>query len=113
MHIIYNKFNTMSIVDKIDRESKFGLYIININKYHIFGSSISEIVGLTTKAVFVGKSKINKNNTTDFTPSRIPDTTIGTGSSDYSSDQNTSNTLGFETSTSVIIAIATIAVYLN
>lgn len=31
MHIIYNKFNTMSIVDKIDRENQFGLYIININ----------------------------------------------------------------------------------
>lgn len=73
---------------------------------------MSKIVGLTTEGVFVGNSKINRNNTTDFTPSRIPDTTIDTGSPDHSSDQNASNTLGFETSTSVTIVIATIAVYI-
>lgn len=102
----------MFIVDKMYRESQFCLYTININKYRIFRIKHLKVVGLTTEGVFVGNSKITKNYTTDFTPARIPDTTIGSGSSDYSSDQNTSNTLGFETSTSVIIAIATIAVYL-
>lgn len=76
---------------------------ININ--NTSESSISNIVDITTEAVFVGYNKF-KNNSTDFTPSRIPDTTIGTGSSDYSSDQN--NTWGFETWTFAVIAIVAV-----
>lgn len=88
------------------------------NKNNTTDSTTSIIPDTTTYYVVSleysssGNSKINKNYTTDFTPSRIPDTTIGTGSPDHSSDQNASNTLGFETSTSVTIVIATIAVYL-
>lgn len=62
------------------------MYIININKYYIFGLSILKIIGLIIIVVFVGNSKINKNNIMDFIFLRIFDIIIGIGLLDYSSD---------------------------